>query len=845
VLRRTGFEVAWRRVQEEPALLQALAAELPDVILCDHRMHKLDGQRALRIAQERAKGVPFIFVSGGMGEESALQALREGADDYVLKDRIGRLGEAVRQALERSRLRRDKALAEAAQRESEERFRQIAENIREVFWLTDPEKKEVLYISPAYREIWGRDAEALSMSPQDWVRAIHPEDRARVVEAAQTKQKTGEYAEEYRITRGDGAIRWIRDRAFPVLDSEGNVYRIAGVAEDITERKGAEDRIKRLNRVYAVLSGINSLIVRVRDRDELFREACRIAVEAGRLKCAWIGVGEEGSGEVRRVEHYGAQLGALATMPRSRNAGSPGGSGLVGAAMRSGTAQIVNDVATDPRMIYRREVLAEGFRSTAVLPLILGGQAMGVLTLMSEEPGVFDDEETRLWQELAGDISFALDHLAKAERLDYLAYYDALTGLPNRTFLRERLAQHVEAAQRDRRRFAFLKFDIARFHSINNAFGRNAGDLLLKQLAQRLSHGPSEPHGIGRVGGDMFAAVIPNIGSDSELARQIEAGERRCFGEPFKLGDAEVTVFSKAGIAIYPTDGKDADTLLAHAQAALRRAKESTQPYLFYAEEMTTRVAERLALEGKLRDALAKEQFVLHYQPKYRIEDREMVGVEALIRWQSPEHGLVPPARFISVLEETGLIVPVGAWALRRAALDQDIWTNLGLEAPRVAVNVSPAQLRDPNFVDLVSRTAPHSAIDLEITESVIMENIEGTIEKLRAFASSGINIAIDDFGTGYSSLAYLAKLPVQAVKIDRMFIKAMLEGPDTATLVSTIISLAHWLRLKVIAEGVETEEQAKLLRLMRCDEVQGYLLAEPMTQAALTDLLFARAERQ
>jgi EAL domain-containing protein (putative c-di-GMP-specific phosphodiesterase class I) len=257
---------------------------------------------------------------------------------------------------------------------------------------------------------------------------------------------------------------------------------------------------------------------------------------------------------------------------------------------------------------------------------------------------------------------------------------------------------------------------------------------------------------------------------------------------------------------------------------------------------MSERVSEKLALENKLRQAIEKEEFVLHYQPKVDLETRTVTGVEALLRWQNPELGLVPPLKFIHLLEETGLILHVGSWAVRRAALDHKAWTRQGLNAPRVAVNVSAIQLRQRNFVRLVEDAivdgmAP-TGIDLEITESLLMDDIQASIEKLQAVRALGISLAIDDFGTGYSSLAYLAKLPVQALKIDRSFIVAMHNDANAMTLVSTIISLAHSLRLKVVAEGVETEEQAKILRLLRCDEMQGYLFSKPIPVDHLVALL-------
>jgi EAL domain-containing protein (putative c-di-GMP-specific phosphodiesterase class I) len=318
------------------------------------------------------------------------------------------------------------------------------------------------------------------------------------------------------------------------------------------------------------------------------------------------------------------------------------------------------------------------------------------------------------------------------------------------------------------------------------------------------------------------------------------------FGPPYRVAGQEITIAARVGISMFPGDGADADTLFRNAEAALKKAKATGERYLFYAQQMTERVAEKLTLESKLRRALEKEEFVLHYQPKVDLETRSIVGVEALIRWQSPDLGLVAPFKFIPLLEETGLILQVGAWALTRAALDHRSWVEQKLKAPRVAVNVSQIQLRQRDFVAVVEQAimdgiAP-TGIDLEITESLVMEDVQTNIDKLKAVRGLGVKIAIDDFGTGYSSLGYLAKLPVQSLKIDRSFIITMENDPNAMTLVSTIISLAHSLRLKVIAEGVETEGQAKFLRLLRCDEMQGYLFSKPLPLEQVTALLKANA---
>jgi diguanylate cyclase (GGDEF)-like protein len=483
-----------------------------------------------------------------------------------------------------------------------------------------------------------------------------------------------------------------------------------------------------------------------------------------------------------------------------------------------------------------------GFRSLSMLPLVVGERTIGVLALYSEQQGFFDSGEMRLLNELSGHIAFAVDHIDKAERLEYLSFYDPVTGLANRMLLMDRLSQAI-ASTGEGEQVALVLVDIERFKAINDAFGRPAGDALLAKMAERLIELARHGNRVAHVGGDRFAVIVPGVRAPGRVARSIDEGFARIEGEPFRLGDTELRLAIRSGIAFFPNDGADADVLFKNAESALKKAKESGSKYLFYTEKLTERFAERLSLENKLRRAIEREEFVLHYQPKMTLAPRRIASVEALIRWRSAE-GLIQPASFIPLLEESGLIVPVGAWALKRAMLDQLDWTAQGLTVPRIAVNVSPIQLRHAGFLDVVRQAlgdggAP-AAIDLEITESVIMEDIAANIEKLKAIRLLGIDIAIDDFGTGYSSLGYLTQLPVQSLKIDRSFVAAMEKEPSAMTLVSTIISLAHSLRLKVVAEGVETERQAELLHLLHCDEMQGYLFSKPVPAEVLADALRA-----
>ena len=759
--------------------------------------------------------------------EQRLEELTAGEVDTV-SDRDGRTF-LMRRAQEQ--LRHNEA---ARQAESELRFRQIAENIREVFWLTDPAKNEILYISPAYEEIWGRSCASLYASPREWADAIHPDDRERVQLAARTKQAAGTYVEEYRIVHPDGAIRWIRDRAFPVLRNEREVYRIAGLAEDITEQKRAETRIKRLNRVYAVLSQINTLIVRAKTREELFREASRIAVEQGEFLMAWIGIVDRKAGSVMAVASAGDVRDFLESAPLGTIESSPDSFGLPGRAILEMIPMISNDVHADPHRMMKPELAERGINSLAVIPLLDGGQAIGVLALYSADAGFFDDEEMLLLQELAGDIAFAIDHIDKQERLDYLAYYDSLTGLANQSLFLERLQEKLLSARGDPRKKAVFVLDIERFKTINDAFGRHAGDELLKQIAERFVQIGGDVNRFARIGADRFAIAASDIDSAEQVGRYTEQKLGAFLGRPFRIGGSDLRISAKVGIALFPDDGADADTLLRHAEAALKKAKATGERYLFFTQAMTERIAERLSLENQLRQALDRGQFALHYQPKVSLASGRLTGAEALIRWNDPRTGLVPPGQFIPILEETGLIHEVGRWALRKAVEDHLRWRTAGLAVVRLSVNVSQLQLRDRGFIDEIEHAVavdPHAAagLELEITESLIMEGVKQNIATLRAIRAMGITVAIDDFGTGFSSLSYLSKLPVDTLKIDRSFVIDMTVGAEGMALVSTIINLGHSLKLKVVAEGVETEEQSRLLRSLNCDEMQGFLFSKPL----------------
>lgn len=614
----------------------------------------------------------------------------------------------------------------------------------------------------------------------------------------------------------------------------------------IYENGSLYTKVQHLNRVHTMLSGINALIVRADDRGRLLDDACRIAMNAGMFGAAWCGLLDSG-GQLQTV----AMAGDLAEQPESwllqpadidLTEGAQPANPIV-TAMHSQQPVVCNellDLATYSD--FRAPLLERGYRATVALPLVTSGRAVGCLVLATRESGFFNGEEMRLLTELAGDLSFGLDHIDKSEQLNYLAYYDALTGLPNRTLFKDRLAQLVSISEPDTAQLAVIIADPERLAAFNDTIGRAATDQLLQELARRFVRCVGAPERVGRIGSHQFAAVVTGLRSATDVPRIVDELWRQWLGTPFEVQQPPVRVTAKAGVAIFPDDGTDAETLLRNAETALKTAKSSGKAFAAYTARLSEELTERMALERNLRQALDRNEFTLHYQPQVALQSRRLQGLEALIRWRSPELGLVPPATFIPVMEENGLIVEVGAWVLRQATLDRARWLGQRLKPPRIAVNVSTVQLCHDDFVhtlaNIVRIAGPECGLDIEVTESLLMTDVDDNLGKLAAICDLGVNVALDDFGTGYSSLSYVARLPVHALKIDRSFISSMLDDPSAMTLVSTIISLARALKLQTIAEGVESEEQAKILRLLQCDQMQGHLISKPLPFEEITAYL-------
>jgi diguanylate cyclase (GGDEF)-like protein/PAS domain S-box-containing protein len=427
--------------------------------------------------------------------------------------------------------------------------------------------------------------------------------------------------------------------------------------------------------------------------------------------------------------------------------------------------------------------------------------------------------------------------------IEHQANFDALTGLANRALLDERLRQAIKQAEVDGGRVTVALVDLDRFKLINDSFGHQLGDGLLRTVAERLKGCVRDSDTVARQGGDEFALILRNYADDDEIT-SIMQRVQAAVGQPWTAGRRELHVTCSVGIAVYPQDGRTAEVLMRNADSAMYKAKENGRNnYQFFTAELNRMVFERLSVERRLRGALVRKQFVLHYQPRINVRTGRIVAAEALLRWRAPQGGLYGPARFITVAENTGLIVPIGKWVLRTACDQARSWQIAGLRSIVVSVNVSPRQFREGDLVQSVAEALEQSGLaarflQLELTENMMLGDAEKYIAMLRELKQMGVQLAVDDFGTGYSSLSYLKRFPVDHLKIDRAFIKDIASDPDDGAIVQTIIALGHKLGMRIVAEGVESEEQRQYLYRNRCDEMQGFYFAKPLPAAEFASML-------
>jgi diguanylate cyclase (GGDEF)-like protein/PAS domain S-box-containing protein len=629
---------------------------------------------------------------------------------------------------------------------------------------------------------------------------------------------------------------WILTTKVPLRNERNEIFGVAGVSRDITERKLA-DALREGQAQILEMIAAGAPLADVLERLVLLTESQLKGIIGAVLLL------DEATARLR----YGAApslakayADAVDGLPVSADAGSSG------AAAYRREAVVVADVTTSPLwQNYKALAIEHGIRSSWSTPIRSHqGAILGVFTTYSKEPREPTDAETNLINVATHIAGIAIERKLAEDRIQFMATHDALTGLPNRTLLNDRLSQAVLYAQRYDRWVTVLFVDLDNFKFINDSLGHNAGDELLQTIANRMVGCVRATDTVVRIGGDEFVVVLFDQPKDVDAISETVVKIQSAIAAPVRLEGHDLRVTSSIGVANYPDDGVDAHTLLANADAALYRAKDvGRDNFQFYTSELNTKVHGRFLLQEELRNAVARSEFVLHYQPQVDLRTGRIFALEALVRWRHPKLGIVPPIKFIPMAEETGLIVPIGDWVLREACRQNKAWQNAGLPPVAVSVNVSARQFREKNLVARVAGVLDESGLDakhleLEVTESLIMQDVDLAVSTMAALRRLGVQLSIDDFGTGYSSLSALKSFPVSRLKIDKSFIDDLLADGNDKAVANAIISLGRTLNLRVIAEGVETEAQAAFLRSVHCDEMQGYLFSKPLPAPEIEGLL-------
>jgi diguanylate cyclase (GGDEF)-like protein/PAS domain S-box-containing protein len=628
----------------------------------------------------------------------------------------------------------------------------------------------------------------------------HPDDRARVRNAIHAALAKGERFDlEYRIRHADGTLRWVWERGVGIVDEAGNVAVLEGLIEDITERVAAADALREAERRYR----------------SLFDNAI------------------EGIFRTTPDGHY---LDANPALARIYGFDSP-------AELVAMLQDIRTQLYVDPR---RREEFMTVIKARGAISNFesqIRRKDGEVIWISENARAVLDDHGgVSHYEGTVEDITERRQYQAKIE---HQANYDTLTKLANRSLLRDRLQQGILTAASYGTRLAVVFIDLDRFKLINDSLGHHLGDELLKTMAARFKACVREYDTVARLGGDEFVLLVNGHGGPQSVVVIMER-MLEVIAQPWRSPHGDFQVTCSIGVALYPDDGTDAETLLKHADSAMYRAKErGRNNFQFFTSDLNDLMRERLELENNLRRALERDQFELLYQPRVDLESRTAIGCEALLRWHLPGHGSISPARFIALAEDTGLIVPIGRWVLHTACAQAKAWQQEGLPPCVVSVNVSPRQFRQDDLVRTIGYVLDATGLapcylEIELTENMVMHDGEQMIETLHAIKRLGVHISVDDFGTGYSSLRYLKRFPVDRLKIDRSFVQDIAADADDAAIVRTIIALGHNLGLKVVAEGVETEQQIAFLRANGCDELQGYYFSAPLAHDAFAAYLSA-----
>jgi diguanylate cyclase len=610
------------------------------------------------------------------------------------------------------------------------------------------------------------------------------------------------------------------------------------------EDNGTEHELKRVNRAHRTLSAGNRTLLRATEEQELLREMCRVIVKLGGYRMAWVGYAQHDEQKTIRPMAYAGFEDGFLDRPGITWADTKRGTAAM--AIGTGNPCVGRNVLTDPDFsAWREEALKRGYASVSSFPLHIDSEVLGNLTIFAAEPDAFDEAEFELLSELADDLAFGIATLRMRikqrqaeETVRHIAYYDAPTGLPNRAHLTERLEAAIPAAKQQHWSLALLILNIDRFREINEVIGYRQGDKLLHDVGMRLQSVLLEPSSLACIGIDEFAILLPK--SDAEHAIQIAERTLSALDEPFELSGTKIDVRASIGVALFPRHGTEPDLLILRADAAMYQAKRAHSGYAVYKGDTEQESLNRLALICDLRHGIDDNQLLLYCQPKVHMRTRTVCGAEALVRWQHPQHGLMPPDRFIPLAEHTGLIRPLTYWVLNAALGQCYAWHEAGLAVP-LAVNVSARNLRDPKLLERVTGLlttwgGTPDWLQLELTESTLMDDPAGALEVLNRLRQTGIKLFVDDFGIGYSSLSYLHKLPINAVKIDKSFTLDIGAKEDSLVIVRSTIDLAHNLGFEVVAEGTENQVIWDRLVSMDCDVAQGSYISAPIPATGLLD---------
>jgi diguanylate cyclase (GGDEF)-like protein/PAS domain S-box-containing protein len=778
------------------ALHELLKPDAPRLAILDWMMPGIDGiqvTRKLRATHRESYTYVLLLTSKGQ-KEDILEGLDAGADDYLKKPFDAQeLQARLRVGTRILALERDQKRAEDAMRQSETQYRFLFDSNPLPMWVFDSKTLRFLTVNKAAIRHYGfSKREFLAMTIAD----IRPEeDTPALLKATADRIHGLRQATIWRHRKKDGAIIDVEIAAHD-LDFQG-IEAVLIAAHDITKLKLAENAIRQAEEKYRAI--FEDAVVGI---FQITPEGCPLSINRA----------------LAQMHGYDSPEDLLAEV-----------------------SNVALQLFVDPsRLDELGRVLAE----------------KGVVR--GAEVEIYRRDRTRRWVLMnlravrgtdghivlhEGTVEDITDRKVAEERVQFLAYYDVLTGLPNRTLLRDRLAQALASARRQKDKVVLLFLDLDRFKIINDSLGHSLGDLLLQDVAERLKRWAREQDTVARLGGDEFLIVLTRI---KDVADAAVAAERivNAMTAEFVVQGHSLRISCSLGLSIFPEHGADGETLIKNADAAMYCAKENGRNnFRFFTGDMNAQVLERLTSENSLRLALDKKELFLVYQPQMDIATGRITGLEALLRWQHPELGLVPPDGFIRIAENSGLIVPIGEWVIRTACSQSRKWHDEGLPAVPIAVNVSAVQFRQEGFCELIKRVLQETGLapqnlELELTESLLLSNADVMSSVFQELKAMGLKLAIDDFGTGYSSLSYLKQFPVGKLKIDRAFIRDVAVSADDAAITTAIISMAKSLNLKVIAEGVETEAQMSFLRAHQCDEIQGYYFSKPLAADQVADKL-------